>query len=179
MTTERRFAAFSEKAVPPRMNDIPEGGLCLSAFVVISRSGNPDEVVMGHINPSADWDHIGAIVMMGAEEISRAWMLPSSQLIIHESPEEASRRILHEQLGLANQKLVGPLVFSEAYSRGKGWDIAPMRHWDLEFIFQGKRADIDPHPAWLELRFVNLRKIKKEAIARSHEDILSHIGKWR
>lgn len=179
MTTGRRFAAFSRKAVPPRMKDIPEGGLCLSVFLVISRIGNPHEVVMGHINSSADWAHIGALIMKGADEISRDWMLPSSQLIIHESPEEASRRILREQLGLTNQKLEGPLVFSEAYSNGKGWDISPLKHWDLEFIFQGERMDIAPHPAWRKLRFVDLEEIREETIARSHEDILAHIGKWR
>jgi len=37
MATDRKFAAFSRKAVAPRMKKMPEGGMCISAFVIISK----------------------------------------------------------------------------------------------------------------------------------------------
>ncbi len=179
MPTERRFAAFSRTASPPRMNEVPEAGLCLSAFVILSKKGSPYEVVLGRLNPEASWDHIGALDHERAERNSRGWMIPSSHLMMEESPEDAARRILKEQLGIEDQQLSEPKVFSEAYSSGKVWDSAPHNHWDLEFIFQGERDEIRPHSAWRELGFVDLRKTGKDQMARFHEDILAHAGKWR
>ncbi len=177
--TDRRFAAFSRTAAPPRVNEIPEGGICLSAFVILSKIERPDEVVMGHLNPEVDWNHIGALDRERAERNSNGWMLPSSHLLLEESPDEAARRILKEQLGIEGQQLSKPEVFSEAYSSGKVWETEPFKHWDLQFIFQGETESIHPHPAWRDLTFVDLRRTKKEDMARFHEDILAHVGKWR
>lgn len=179
MTTDRRFAAFSKKALRPRMNEIPEAGLCLSVFIILTKAGSPDEVLLGHLNPRADWEHIGALDPERAERNSKGWMLPSSHLMLEESPQEATNRILREQLGLEAQQLNEPRVFSEAYSSGKVWDSAPYKHWDIEFIFQGERNEIRPHPTWRELKFVDLRQTKKEEMARYHEDILAHVGLWK
>ncbi len=179
MTTERRFAAFSKKAAPPRMNEIPDAGLCLSAFIILSRAGHPEEVVLGHLNTEADWEHIGALDCERAERNSKGWMLPSSHLLLEESPKEAARRILTEQLGLEDQQLNGPVVFSEATSTGKVWDVTPYKHWDIEFIFRGERNEVMPHPAWRELRFVDLSQTTMDEMARYHEDILAHVGLWK
>jgi len=62
-------------------------------------------------------------------------------------------------------------VFSEVYGA--------LNHWDLEFVFLGERNDVPNHEAWDELKFIDLTKIRKEEITRSHEDILAHIGKWQ
>ncbi|MDG6998824.1 MAG: hypothetical protein JRN15_06895 [Nitrososphaerota archaeon] len=35
MTEERRFADFYEGALPFQMTSIPEGGMCLSVFLVL------------------------------------------------------------------------------------------------------------------------------------------------
>jgi ADP-ribose pyrophosphatase YjhB (NUDIX family) len=151
------------------MNKIPEGGFCISAFLVISKVRNPSHVLMGRINKKAPWDHIGALDPERVERHSKGWMLPSSALMLGESPKEAAERILKEQLSAPGQPLEGPLVFSEVYG--------PMRHWDLEFIFQGERANTPANEAWSELAFIDLPKTRKEDIARGHEDILAHVGK--
>ncbi len=160
------------------MNEIPEAGLCISAFILLSKTGSPGEVVMGHLNPEADWNHIGALDHERAARNSKGWMLPSSHLLLEESPDDAARRILREQLGVEVQQLTKPEVFSEAYSSGKVWETAPQNHWDLQFIFQGEISSLNPHPAWKDLGFVDLRTIKKKDMARFHEDILGHVGKW-
>lgn len=169
MATSRRFAHFRRDVVPPRMNEIPEGGFCISAFVVISKAKNPRQVLVGRINKKAPWDHIGALDPERVERHSRGWMLPSSALMLGESPKEAAERILKEQLAVADQPLEGPSVFSEVYG--------PMRHWDLEFIFQGERANTPANEAWSELMFIDVTKMRREDIARGHEDILAHVGK--
>ena len=169
MATSRRFAHFMRDVVPPRMNEIPKGGFCISAFLVITQARNPTQVLAGHINKNAPWDHIGALDPGRVERHSKGWMLPSSALMLGESPKEAAERILKEQLGVANQTLEGPFVFSEVYG--------PTRHWDLEFIFQGKRANTPVNEAWSELTFIDISKTRREDIARGHEDILAHVGK--
>jgi ADP-ribose pyrophosphatase YjhB (NUDIX family) len=171
MPTVRRFTGFKKDAPLPRIKDIPDGGFCISAFVIISKTGNPHQVLMGRLNREAQWDHLGALYTEMVERHSKGWMLPSSQLIFGESPHEAAQRILLEQLGLNDQKLEEPRVFSEVYG--------PRGHWDLEFLFLGERECPPTHPAWRELKFVDLASTKKEDIARSHEDILAHVGKWK
>lgn len=152
------------------MNEIPDGGFCLSTFLIISKTGFPNHVLMGHINKSAKWDHIGALDAERVERHSKGWMLPSSHLILGEAPQEAAARILKEQLGLTDQKLDGPLIFSETYGT--------KNHWDLEFLFLGERNTAPSYQAWIELRFIDLTKTGKEEISRGHEDVLGHVHKW-
>jgi hypothetical protein len=78
---------------------------------------------------------------------------------------------LKEQLGLNDQKVEGPRIFSEVYG--------DKEHWDIEFLFLGERSDPPSHNAWTELKFVDLPKTRREDIARLHEDVLAHVGKWR
>src|SRR5947199_7987044 len=93
----------------------PRGWFCLSAFLVISNSRNPKEVLLGHLNPDAPWDHIGALDPPRVEMNKNGWLLPACHLIVGESPQEAAKRILKEQLELKEQKLEEPMIFSEVY----------------------------------------------------------------
>jgi len=85
-------------------------------------------------------------------------------------PQEAATRILKEQLGLENENLEGPRIISEIYGDEE--------HWDLEFLFLGELENAPSHNAWLELKFVDLSKTRREEIARLHEDVLAHVDRW-
>jgi ADP-ribose pyrophosphatase YjhB (NUDIX family) len=171
MATERKFAHFKKGVVPPRIKKIPEGGFCISTFIIISKIGDQNQVLMGHINKTARWDHIGGLDLERVGRHSKGWMLPSSGLVWGESPQDSAQRILKEQLGLMEQKLDGPLVFSEVYGSPD--------HWDLEFLFLGERDKLPSHEASRELKFIDLTKTRKEEVARLHEDILAHVRKWK
>jgi len=176
VTTERQFCRFNPHGdMPLSTREVPEGGLCLSSFVVLTERGHADHVLMGHLDPAAPWDHIGALDPNRAQTNSRGWMLPSSHLILRESPQEAARRILREQLGLEHLSLSDATVASETYPSARKPDLM---HWDLEFLFRGELAvDAVPKPAaWKDLRFVDLARTTKQEIARSHEDILASAG---
>ena len=177
MTTDRRFCRFNKPADTPfGMPEVPAAGLCLSAFLVITEKGRGNRVLMGHLDPTAPWDHIGALDASRTAVHSKGWMLPSSHLIVKESPQEAARRIAREQLELPDVALAGPQVVSEVYAPRRFPDKGG--HWDLEFLFRGELdASSMPDPrAWRELRFVDLETTPKSAIARSHEDILESAG---
>jgi ADP-ribose pyrophosphatase YjhB (NUDIX family) len=169
VTTDRRFAAFSKDALPPRINTLPQGGMCISAFVVISKKGEQGSVLMGRLNKNAEWDHIGALDGKRVERFASGWMLPSSHLILFETPEGAARRILREQLGIRNQSLDGPLTFADTSGTSN--------HWDLGFIFTGEREPTPSSAAWDELKFVDVAKLKRDEIVRSQLDVLAYAGK--
>ncbi len=131
---------------------------------------------MGHINPEAPWDHIGALDPSRVEVHRTGWMLPSSHLILRESPQSAAQRVLREQLEIENLELSEPKVVSEVY-RPRRFPKLP-EHWDIELIFKGRlgKNEVPAPRAWTELKFIDLRVTSKTDIARSHEDILEYAG---
>ena len=174
MAGERRFADFYEDALPFQMSSVPEGGMCLSVFLVIWKE-DIHHVLLGKVNKAYDWIKAGALSKESTTRITQRWMLPSSHLLLYESPKDASQRVLKEQLGLDAQELEGPFVFSEVYDAPK-YEIK--NHWDMEFVFTGKVQSGNDirHPAWSELKFLDVRKIQDNEFARSHQDILVEIG---
>ena len=184
MATERKFCRFNRgkstttgvaDGTPMSLKEIPEGGLCLSAFLVVSDSGQRKNILMGHIDPYASWDHIGALDPKRIEIHSKGWMLPSSHLIVHESPQEAARRIANEQLELREIEISEPKVVSEVYPPKFFPDFKD--HWDLEFIFRSVSSVVPSRTAaFRELKFIEPERTKKSEIARSHEDVLGSLG---
>jgi len=184
MVTERRFTRFnrgksttlgSTDDTPLTTKEIPIGGLCLSSFLIVNESIARETVVMGKLNPSAPWDHLGALDPKRIEMHSKGWMLPSSHLIVHESPQDAARRIAQEQLDLKDPEISGPKVISEVYSPKQFPDLE--KHWDIEFIFTTVNSKIPARTLALrELKYINPAETRKSEIARSHEDILASLG---
>ena len=185
MTTNRRFARFNAgrststgnpDTSPLTTHEVPEGGMCLSAFVVLTKAGSSGRVLLGRLNPDAGWDHIGALDPERVEVHSRGWMIPSSHLLLKEPPQEAAKRILKEQLELEGVKLSEPAIVSETYTPRRFPDLP--NYWDLQFIFRGELSMEKPPRAfaWKELAFVDLGRTRKSEMARSHEDILESAG---
>jgi ADP-ribose pyrophosphatase YjhB (NUDIX family) len=185
MTTDRKFCRFNRGPAlssgviddsPMTLREVPYGGLCLSSFLVILDKQTNKKVLMGKLNPKARWDHIGALDPPRVAVHSRGWMLPSSHLILYESPQEAAKRILKEQLNIDEMQLSEPKVISEVYTPKRFSELD--RHWDLEFIFRGELDSSQNafSEAWIALEFLDLEKHRNEVIARSHEDILRFAG---
>src|SRR5271154_1573491 len=122
MVTDRPFSRFSAGAAqaPARTgvddlttHEIPEGGLCLSSFVLVTQAGKPGLVLLGRLNSGAPWDHIGALDPERVRAHSKGWMIPASHLMLKESPVDAARRVVKEQLEMDKLTLSGPQVVSE------------------------------------------------------------------
>ncbi len=175
MAEKRLFCRFNKYWDKSNLaiKEIPEGGFCLSAFVVLTKSTNKNEVLLGKINPIEKWAYVGALDQERAQTFSKGWMIPSSHLIFGEDPKDAANRILREQLKLENIQLKGPIVISFQYASSR----APQyTHWDIEFIFTGNLNEINKNELWNELTFVNINSVSKKDFARGHEDILESIG---
>jgi ADP-ribose pyrophosphatase YjhB (NUDIX family) len=176
--TTRQFCRFNRTLNQSVLGtpEVPEGGLCLSCFLVIIEANDSNRVLMGRINPDANWDHIGALDKKRAEMYSKGWMLPSSHLMLLESPQEASKRVLREQLVTERIKPTGPIVVSETYGRVQGPPSSV--HWDIHFIFKAfmHEEELSKPTVWTDLRFVDLGETTRGEITRSHDDILKYAG---
>lgn len=150
--------------------------MCLSVFLVLERPGRDGAVLMGRIDPSAPWPEIGALDRKRAVAIAHQWMLPSCQLLLFESPSEAARRILKEQLGSEPLPLDGPFVFSDPSVRPADPGRDP--HWDFHFVYRGRwsSSDAPRAPAWKHLEFVEVARIARAEIARAQGDVLELVG---
>ena len=160
----------------PGASTVPDDGLCLSVFLVLSPPGRDAAVLLGRIDPSAPWDEIGALDPERVRSVGDRWMLPSSQLIFFESPQEATQRILKEQLDSDPIPLEAPAVFSEAYRRPGSRANDP--HWDFHFIFRGRWPDATPPKAaaFRELAFVDVTHLALRDLARNQGDVLTLVG---
>ncbi|HZW55734.1 MAG TPA: hypothetical protein VFF30_05540 [Nitrososphaerales archaeon] len=180
----RRFADFYEDALPFQMSSLPEGGMCLSDFLILWKD-DPHKILMGKVNQDYDWITIGALDKASTSRISNRWILPSSHLLLYESPFDGAKRILREQLGVDSLDLDGPRVYSEVYDAPK-LDIK--NHWDIEFVFVGDaKNSVSPHllpdsssptsrRPWSKLEFVDVTGLKDSEFARNHQDILAEAG---
>lgn len=173
-TEERRFADFYEGALPFQMPSVPDGGMCLSVFLILWKN-DPNHVLLGKVNKDYDWIHIGALDKNSTERIAGRWMLPSSHLLMYESPKDGAKRVLHEQLGIDNLELDGPFVFSEVYDAPK---LEIKNHWDIEFVFKGEIKGKLPkrEEVWSSIEFVDVSNVKNIEFARNHQDILAEAG---
>jgi hypothetical protein len=156
------------------MDTIPPGGMCLSVFVLLSK-GTENNILLGKVNPKYNqWTHIGALDENRLERFSKAWMIPSRHFVLYETPEQAAKTVLKEQLGLEGVQLTGPKVATEVYDIEK---IGLKNHWDFDFIFFGRMTeDVRPHPAWTQLRFLDVGSLPDAEFARNHQDILVNAG---
>ena len=178
MGKDRRFARLRRGVATdsPVTSVVPENGLCLSAFLVIRPKGVDRKVLLGHLNPDAPWSWIGALNPARHENIGEGWMLPSSQLLLFESPEEAAYRIAREQLETELPAIESSDVFSEAYPSQAHPKGDP--HWDFHFVFRTRWPSANPPRAypWKELAFVDLDRLRREEIARFQGDVLELAG---
>lgn len=172
----RRFTRFGQEADPSRLVfQVPLEGLCLSTFLVLRPRGHPDRALLGHIDPKAPWDELGAADAGRVVPWSKGWMLPSSQLVFYESPADAARRIAQEQLGVTLGDLPAPVVMSDAYARTP---VSTDKHWDFGFVYvlDGQPETPPHHSGWTDLRYVEVAREPSAAFVRYQEDVLRLVG---
>jgi hypothetical protein len=174
----RRICRFRPCPAPddPIYNAVPDDGLCLNAFLLLTDPEDPARVVLGQIDPNADWGELGGMHAKRIEELGDRWMLPSRQLFLFEDPADAARSIAREQLRLPELRLDPPTVTSEAWERPSGAGRGP--HWDLSFLVRGSWPSDRPlqAPAWRRLAFQDPRSLEAHEVGRHHLDVLELSG---
>jgi ADP-ribose pyrophosphatase YjhB (NUDIX family) len=174
----RRFARLRRNPIEahPGAFEVPDNGMCLSVFLVLEPPNRDGAVLMGRLDPSAPWQEIGALDPKRVASFGDRWMLPSCQLLLFESPADAARRILKEQLESEPFPLHGPYVFSDPSERPVAAGRDP--HWDFHFVYRGRwPSAVAPHAAaWKHLDFVEVARTSRKEIAREQGDVLELVG---
>ncbi len=170
---ERRFAWFSLTSPRLGFTAAPEGGFCLSSFLVALRQGS---ILLGRFSSDPSWEHLAGLDEERVErEVKSAhWILPSSHLLIGESPDQCAKRVAEEILLLKSYdvRYTTTLNYYEDSSRYPG-----RLHWDLCFVY-GLRSDEELKKVnhFSEMRYVSLSEVKHEEIGRGQADILETLG---
>jgi ADP-ribose pyrophosphatase YjhB (NUDIX family) len=175
---ERKFARLRRGSVPeaPDVWVVPSDGMCLSAFLVLRSANEPAKVLLGKIEPTAAWRDLSALGPDRVDRLRNLWMLPASQLLLLESPDDAARRIAREQLGIELRELPVPRIFSETASRPGMEGRDP--HWDILFVYELPwTADTPPtSAAWSQLQMVDVSQTSRKEFGRGHSDVLGLVG---
>jgi ADP-ribose pyrophosphatase YjhB (NUDIX family) len=175
---EKRFARLRRGPVEKNSgaSEVPDNGMCLSVFLVLESPARPGAVLVGKVDPKAPWWEIGAVDPERLAAIGERWMLPSRQLLLFESPQEAAQRILKEQLGSGPIELEGPFVFSDPSERPGRPGSDP--HWDMHFVYRGRwpSPKAPQFSAWSDLEFREVATTRRADFARNQGDVLELIG---
>lgn len=153
---------------------VPEGGMCLSAFLVLTDPADSTRVLLGRPSPAAPWSALGSLDPGHLASLGERWILPSSHLMEWESPFRAAERVAVEQLGRPTLALRGPEVFSETYPSAIDPESGP--HWDLHFVFRGEWTDGPAPPVWRDLSLRRVAGVPRSEFGRGHADILALAG---
>ena len=152
---------------------VPKGGTCLSAFLVLKGKNG---VLAGKMAKPEVWVERFFVGEAFAPKYASSgkWLLPASHLKYGEKPEDAAKRILTEQLGLSGVKL----KFSQVQSHLSGDPNDPEgAHWDICFVYEGTLRDKVAKPEWFsELDYLKPTKLSADDFTRGHGDILKELG---
>lgn len=178
MNDPRRFARLrgGDRSAGPGFSVVPSDGMCLSAYLVVRPPSDERKVLLGRLDPSAEWLEVGGLTPDRVRSIGDRWMLPSCHLLLLESPDDAARRIAREQLASELPRVEGLSVHSEGYRRPGETEGDP--HWDLQFVYRVRWSSDRPPvaPVWRELAFRDLDRLPREEIARAQGDVLDLVG---
>ena len=162
-----RFLWFSPKAPPQGHREVPEGGFCVSACLVVRDAAGL--VLAGRYAP----DHPELEARTGMDDARRhkyaqGFTLPARHMRLGESPDEAARSIARE---LTPIDIDAPRLV-RAWSESYDLDTYPGHtHHDLLFGFVAQARGAPRVPArYEELRFVREEEV---AWARGHDDVLA------
>ena len=152
---------------------VSKGGTCLSSFLVLRGIGG---ILVGKPAKTEIWIERFLVGEMFVQEysVSGKYLIPASHLKYGESPDEAARRVLTEQVGLGK----GKLSFLEVQSHVSGdRDNPDEAHWDICFLYEGRVKGKIERPEWFsELKFVKPTDLKSDDFTRGHGDVLKEAG---
>ncbi len=135
--------------------------MCISVFAVVKRGG---KVLAGVPKWSARWtsEWISSLLSYPQEErreAERQTRLPSTYIYEGEHPDDALKRIMHDQLGVKKFSASAPKILS--YNSPSDW-YPGNDHWDLVFAYQvGISQEPRKRPLWKELDFLDKRELRK------------------
>jgi len=172
MTGEGPFLWLSKEAPPAGFRELPEGGMCLSAFLFVRR-GN--EILLGKYRDDARWEELAGLDASRRKIHSAGWTIPASQLKYGEDPRTAARRIAEEILQIRAMTFSEPRAEVDLYEPKR---FPGKLHYDVWFLVDGvpPKGWAPRAPPWYgELAWRDAKTVPASAYARGHEDV---VARW-
>jgi len=173
ISTSKTKALFSKDNVPP-------GGTCLSSFILVS---NGRRILVGKMDRPEIWIERFLVGRKFAPlyAASGKYVLPARHLHWYESPSEAARSVLRDQVGISVPENGLSLVGVQSHVSGDVNDEKEPPHWDICFVYQTQvsksLAAKLRRPEWFsELAFKPLGSLRPEDFTRGHGDVLRMAG---
>ena len=150
---------------------IPEGGVCISSFVVLKRR---NAILMATVGNVDMWMERFALPPKKSLWEGK-WLLPACHLKYGEHPDKAAERVMEEMLGLKEYSLSSGQVQSHLT---KDEEVAGTRHWDICFVYSASSSaqQIPKKPWFQEISFRDLETLRPSEIGRSQADVLKRFG---
>lgn len=161
-------------------DDVPPGGTCLSSFVVV-RYGH--KILVGKMSKPDAWIErffVGpkfAPVYAG----SGKYVIPARHLAWYESPLEAARGVVRDQIQVKAHEPKLKLLDAQSHVRGDPSSTSEPPHWDICFVYRLELTRAQARalntPQWFsELTFRRPSELGPQDFTRGHGDVLALAG---
>ncbi len=170
---ERMKALFTRDNVPP-------GGTCLSSFLIVTEG---QKILVGKMKKPEVWIERFFVRRNLAPVYTKSnkYVIPGSHLAWYESPLEAARGVMKNQVGKSLPATRFKLNGVQSGVRGTIGDSANPAHWDICFVYE---VNLTPReaknltvPEWFrDFGFRPRSGLKNGDFTRGHGDVLEEAG---
>jgi hypothetical protein len=161
-------------------SNVPQGGTCLSSFVVVS---NGRGILVGKMAKPEIWIERFLVGPKFAPVYAESgkYLLPARHLHWYESPLDAAHSVMKDQVRMNVSKDRISMVDVQSHVSGDINDEKEPPHWDLCFLYRTELSESGGarlrRPEWFsELVFRPLSSLKRDDFTRGHGDVLETAG---
>jgi ADP-ribose pyrophosphatase YjhB (NUDIX family) len=166
------FLFLSKTGPPAGFWDVPPGGMCVSAFLLVRRGS---EILLGKYKDDPRWEAMAGLDESRRRTHGAGWTIPARQLKFGEDPREAAHEIAEEILQVHGMTISEPRAEVDLYEPKQ----APGKlHYDIWFLFDGTppKAWTLTVPSWYaELGWHDPKTLPATEYARGHQDV---VARW-
>jgi ADP-ribose pyrophosphatase YjhB (NUDIX family) len=166
---------------PSDKHCIINGGFCMSVFAIIKKYDDSKKTLLVKPREHARWKEEWAPNwrLYNPDALPKefgSWRFPSSYIREGESPDETLSRVIKDQLGLANFKVLSSKLLN-FYEPSRRY---PERmHWDYCFVYDVEINDIPVLKPWFSsLEYVDLKTLDQKEFGSAQGGLLKELGSW-
>ncbi|HEX9341335.1 MAG TPA: hypothetical protein VF992_09265 [Thermoplasmata archaeon] len=166
------FLWLSKKAPPAGFSDLPRGGMCVCAFLFVTRNGR---ILLGKYADDPTWEELAGLDPERRQTNANGWTIPASHLKFGEDPRETARRVGEQILQMQGARYAEPRSEVDLYPSKM---VPGEMHYDIWFFVDATPpAAYEAHalPWYTEMRWHDPKGLSASEYARGHEDV---VARW-
>ncbi len=170
MSDQRKFLWLSTNAPPSGFREVPKGGMCVSAFLFVTRG---DDLLLGKYADDPAWEQLAGLDPDRVKTHGKGWTIPASQLRFGEQPRDAGERIAKDILHLQGVHLHEFPPESDLYRPVRFPELG--LHYDIWCFYEAsisRGSKLEQLPWYDALEFHDARSLPESEYARGHRDVV-------